>query len=57
MRGKLNLDFEISPAPFSRHRALYLYSPTTDMTGDYACKVSTLQNEVSMTKRMVVYGN
>lgn len=56
MRGKVNLDFEISPAPYFRHRALYLYHPTTDMTGDYMCKISTLQNEVSDTKKMVVYG-
>ncbi len=56
MRGKLNLDYEINPAPFTRHRALYLYSPTTEMTGEYTCKVSTMQNEVSMSKTMVVYG-
>ena len=57
MRGKINLDYEISPDPYGRHRALYLYSPTTDMSGDYTCKISTLQNEVSLTKKMVVYGN
>lgn len=26
------------------------------MSGDYMCKVSTLQNEVSMTKKMTVFG-
>ena len=56
MRGKINLDYDISPSPFNRHRALYLYSPTTDMSGNYTCKVSTLQNEVTMTKTMIVYG-
>ncbi len=57
MRGKINLDYEISPDPYGRHRALYLYSPNTEMSGDYTCKISTLQNEVSLTKKMVVYGN
>ena len=56
MRGKLNLDFEISNGQYQRHRALYLHHPTTDMTGDYMCQVSTLQNEVSAVKKMVVYG-
>ena len=56
MRGKLNLDYKISDVPHMRHRALYLYNPAVDMTGEYTCKVSTLKNEVAMTKRMVVYG-
>ena len=56
MRGRLNLDYKISDVPHMRHRALYLYNPTVDMTGEYKCKVSTLQNEVAMTRRMVVYG-
>ena len=56
MRGKVNLDYKISDVPFMRHRALYLYNPAVDMTGDYTCKVSTLKNEAAMTKKMVVYG-
>jgi len=51
----INLDYEHSPDPYDRHRALYLYLPTTEMTGDYTCKVSTLQNDVTATKRMTVY--
>ena len=56
MRGKIDLDYDVSPDPSERHRALYLYWPTTQMTGDYTCKISTLQNEVSQTKKMTVYG-
>ena len=56
MRGKVNLDYKISDVPHMQHRALYLYNPAVDMTGEYTCKVSTLKNEVAMTKRMVVYG-
>ncbi len=50
-------DFSASPIPLSRHRALFLHAPVTlDMAGDYTCKVSTLQNEVQATARLVVYG-
>ncbi len=57
LRGKIDLDFVSSPAPMARHRALLLVPPiTVGMTGEYACKVSTLQNEVSASARMVVYG-
>ena len=56
MKGRINLDYERDTNPYHRHRALYLHSPTMEMTGDYTCKVSTLQNEVTGTKRMTVYG-
>lgn len=56
MRGKINLDYDISPDHWGRHRALYLYWPTIEMSGDYTCKISTLQNEASKTKRMTIYG-
>ena len=56
MRGKIDLDYDVSPDPSERHRALYLYWPTIEMTGDYTCKISTIQNEVSQTKKLTVYG-
>ena len=57
LRGKIDLDFVSSLTPLNRHRALYLLAPiTVEMTGEYRCKVSTLQNEVSASARMVVYG-
>ena len=56
MRGKIDLDYDVSPDPSERHRALYLYWPTIEMTGDYTCKISTIQNDVSQTKKMTVYG-
>ena len=56
MKGRINLDYEHSPDPYDRHRALFMHWPTTEMTGDYTCKVSTLQNDVTGTKRMTVFG-
>lgn len=55
MKGRINLDYEHSPDPYDRHRALFMHWPTTEMTGDYTCKVSTLQNDVTGTKRMTVF--
>ena len=56
LRGKINLDYDASPDPWKRHKGLYIHSPTIEMSGDYTCKISTLENEVSKTKRMTVYG-
>jgi len=55
LRGKINLDYDASPDPWQRHRGLYIYSPSIEMSGDYTCKISTLENEVYKTKRMTVY--
>lgn len=55
MRRRIDLDFEVTRDPYTRHRALYLVRPTVDMSGVYTCKVSTLDNEVSASSRMVVY--
>ena len=30
MRGRIDLDFEISIDPYTRHRALYIYNPTVE---------------------------
>lgn len=56
MRGKINLDHDMSPNPWERHRGLYLHWPTIEMSGDYTCKVSTMENEVTKSKKMTVYG-
>jgi len=55
MRHKISLDYEISRDPFKRHRALYIVDPTVEMSGEYTCKVSTLENEASSSSTMVVY--
>ena len=53
--GRIDLDFEMSSDPYTRHRALYILNPTVEMSGEYTCKVSTVEEEVSLTSRMVVY--
>jgi len=55
LRHKLNLDHEVTADPYSRHRALYIREPGVEMSGEYTCKVSTLENEVTRSSTMVVY--
>ena len=55
MGGKIDFDFQMGSNPYSKHRALSIKSPTISMSGHYTCKVSTVQNEVSLTSTMVVY--
>jgi hypothetical protein len=38
------------------HRALYITNPTTELSGEYKCFVSTFDDEDFMTKKMVVFG-
>ena len=55
MRYKIDLDYEVSADPYKRHRALYISQPSVEMSGEYTCKVSTLDNEVSASSTMVIY--
>ena len=37
MKGRINLDYEHSPDPYDRHRALYLYLERSDSRTDQGC--------------------
>ncbi|EEB10264.1 conserved hypothetical protein [Pediculus humanus corporis] len=55
LRGRLDLDYRVSDHNSSMHRALFIKNPTTELSGDYKCMVSTFLREDFMTKRMVVF--
>ncbi|XP_063221887.1 uncharacterized protein LOC134530713 isoform X2 [Bacillus rossius redtenbacheri] len=55
LKGRLNLNYEASDNHVTKHRALYIVNPTTDLTGEYKCFVSTFNDEDFMTKKMVVF--
>lgn len=38
------------------HRALYILTPTTELSGEYKCSVSTFTDEDFMIGKMVVIG-
>lgn len=56
LRDRLNLGYEASTDERKRHRALHILKPGPDLSGDYTCSVSTVQNEDMRTKTMLVYG-
>ncbi|KAJ1528654.1 hypothetical protein ONE63_007049 [Megalurothrips usitatus] len=57
LRGRLDLSYQVTKSDASRHRALYIRNPTTDLSGEWKCLVSTFDDEDFMTKKMVVYAH
>ncbi|XP_039287980.1 uncharacterized protein LOC111051075 [Nilaparvata lugens] len=55
LRGRLKLDHKASRHPATMHRALYILNPTTDLSGEYKCVVSTFDDEDFMIKTMTVF--
>lgn len=39
LKGRINLEHRVSDDPYHRHRALEIINATTDLGGDYRCKV------------------
>lgn len=56
LRGRLKLGHRASNNRATMHRALYIVNPTTELTGEYRCSVSTFNDEDFMTKKMIVSG-
>lgn len=56
LKGKLNLDYHASQEEHYKHRALQILNPTTELSGEYKCLVSTFHNETSQSKKMIIYG-
>ncbi|XP_046684861.1 uncharacterized protein LOC124370611 [Homalodisca vitripennis] len=55
LKGRLSLEYRASQHNGTAHRALYIIQPTTDLSGEYKCAVSTFHEEDFMNKRMLVY--
>jgi hypothetical protein len=56
LKGKLDLSHRASDHVATMHRALYIPNPTTELSGEYKCVVSTFDDEDFMTKKMIVFG-
>lgn len=56
LKGRLRLEHRASKKNGTAHRALYILQPTTELSGEYKCAVSTFHEEDFMIKRMLVYG-
>ena len=55
LRGRLDLSYQPSPDPLKAHSALAFVPPTTELSGDYTCRVATYQDEGSVTGTLLVY--
>jgi len=55
LAGRLDLRYTISPDPLRGHSALAFVSPTTELSGNYTCKVATYYEEGSATGTLLVY--
>jgi hypothetical protein len=56
LNGKLNLEHRTSEDNATVYRALEIINPTTELSGEYKCTVSTFKDERSQTKKMIIYG-
>ncbi|XP_039280362.1 selection and upkeep of intraepithelial T-cells protein 1 isoform X2 [Nilaparvata lugens] len=55
LKGKLNLDYRASDDETKKHRAMQILRPTTELSGEYRCIVSTFDGEDSEAKKMIIY--
>ncbi|CAH2991204.1 unnamed protein product [Chilo suppressalis] len=55
LKGKVDLNFRISDIPIQAYRAIKILKPTTDLSGNYTCVVSTFLKEDRQTRTMLVY--
>ncbi|XP_042205572.1 uncharacterized protein LOC121854839 [Homarus americanus] len=55
LKGRLNLEYEVSDEEFTKHRALAIVNPTTELTGEYTCWISSFESEDFRRKSLIVY--
>ncbi|XP_063374848.1 uncharacterized protein LOC134662520 [Cydia amplana] len=55
LKDKLDLNYRVSHNAYTQHRALRILSPSTDLTGNYTCVVSTFLAEDERTRPMTIF--
>ena len=55
-RDKIVPYFEINQDPFSKHRALNIGNITSDLSGLYSCRVSTINSDSFKSKQLTIFG-
>ncbi|CAB3223420.1 unnamed protein product [Arctia plantaginis] len=55
LKGKVDMTFKISEEPLQAYRAIKILRPSTHLSGNYTCVVSTFIEEDRQTKSMLVY--
>lgn len=56
LRDRLDLSYKVTNDPNTMHRALRILNPTTDISGEYKCFVSTFNDEDFSSRQMTVFG-
>ncbi|XP_075974687.1 uncharacterized protein LOC142975615 [Anticarsia gemmatalis] len=55
LKGKVDMTFKISEEPLQAYRAIKILNPSTHLSGNYTCVVSTFLEEDRQTRSMLVY--
>ncbi|XP_054282882.1 uncharacterized protein LOC129000052 isoform X1 [Macrosteles quadrilineatus] len=55
LKGKVNLNYKATNEESTMYRAIEIITPTTELSGEYKCLVSTFDKEDSRSKKMIVY--
>lgn len=56
LKDRLDLGYKATDDPNTMHRALRILNPTTDISGEYKCFVSTFNDEDFSARNMIVFG-
>ena len=56
LKDRIDLGYSVSNDPYEKFRALRIHKPTTDLNGEFGCRVSTYWAEDNRKATMIVYG-
>lgn len=56
LKDKLDVGYRATDDPKTAYRAMKILNPTTDISGEYKCVVSTFLNEDFSVRNMTVFG-
>ncbi|XP_042206802.1 uncharacterized protein LOC121855759 isoform X1 [Homarus americanus] len=55
LEGRLDLSYKASEDENHRHRALKIINPSTELSGQYQCKISTFDDEKDYLQKLIIY--
>ncbi|XP_042866682.1 uncharacterized protein LOC122249566 isoform X3 [Penaeus japonicus] len=55
LKGRLDLNHQVSEDEFMKHRALAIVNPTSELTGEYTCWISSFESEAFKRKKIIIY--
>ncbi|CAL4181820.1 unnamed protein product, partial [Meganyctiphanes norvegica] len=55
LKDRVELLYQASAEPWSKHRAVYIKNPSPELSGHYSCSVSTFEDEDTKSAHMLVW--